>query len=72
MFGSVRVGQNGLIDGRWPGEDIDPVRADSCQDFRDVEGQLGEGGGASNQTGQPPGLVAEGVEERIDDQIFPD
>ena len=39
------------------------------QDHVHVEDRLGDDGGPGHQAGQDPGLVAERVEERVDDQV---
>ena len=64
-----RVVQEGLVEGRRAGEDRDAFRGDVGQDRVDVEHRLGDHRRAPHQAGDHPGLVTEGVEEGVDDQI---
>ena len=51
------------------GEHRDALAGDALEHRVDVEDRLRMDRGAGHQRGEPPGLVAEGVEERVDDQV---
>ena len=63
------VVEDRLEDGRRPGKHADVLVGHPLQDHVDVEHRLGHHGGPGHEAGQDPGLVSEGVEERIDDQV---
>ncbi len=57
------------VDRRRPGEHRDPFLGDPAEHRRHVEHRLGDDRRSLDQGGDEPRLVAEGVEERIDDQV---
>ena len=65
-FGMV---EDRLEDGRRPGQHRDALLRDPGEQTVDVEDRLGHHGGPGHQTGQDARLVAEGVEERVDDEV---
>ena len=66
--GPARVVEDRLEDRRGTRQHRDPLVADPLQDHVHIEHRLGHHRGPGHQAGQDPGLVAEGVEERVDDQ----
>ncbi len=66
---AVRVVEDGLEDGGGAGQDRDLLPLDPLHHLVHVEDRLGDHGGPGHQTGQDAGLVPEGVEEGVDDQV---
>ena len=69
MLTARRVVEDRLVQGRRSREDAHPVDGDAAEDLLDVEDGVGEHGAAHHQPREPAGLVAEGVEERVDDEV---
>ncbi|MNQ73226.1 hypothetical protein D3C85_879500 [compost metagenome] len=68
-FTALRMGKQRLIQRRWPGQHGDAFALHAFEHGLHVEHLLRQEGAATHQRCQPAGLVAEGVEERIDDQV---
>lgn len=67
--GAGGVVQELLMEGGRAGEDGDPLGGDLGERGLHAEDRLGDHRRAAQQTGDDAGLVAEGVEERVDDQV---
>ena len=65
----VGVVEEGLVDRGRPGQRGDGVLGDVRHGHRDVEHRLRDEGGADREAGDDAGLVPEGVEERVDDEV---
>ena len=65
----LRMGQQGLVDSRRAGDHGDFFTLDLRQYRVQIEIQHRQYARATNNCRQPTGLVAEGVEERVDNQV---
>ena len=63
------MGEQGLKEGGRAGQHADPMPFDQAQRALRVEGRLGIDGRPAQERGEPARLVAEGMEEGVDDQI---
>ena len=61
--------EDGLVDGRRPRQRRDPLVGDPLHHRRHVEHGVGNDRRSPQQAGEDPRLEAEGVEERVDDQV---
>ena len=68
VIAPVRIGQERLIQRRRTRQHADPLLLDAVHDLG-VENRFGYDCGARHQGGQDARLVAEGVEERVDDEV---
>ncbi|MDT4844992.1 hypothetical protein FQZ97_789640 [compost metagenome] len=66
---TVGEAEDGLVQGRRARQHSDPFAGDALQHHRHVEHLLRQDAAAAHQRRQPTGLVAEAVEERVDDQV---
>ena len=66
---TVGVVEDLLVEGGRTGEDGDPFGGDVGERGRHAEDRLGDHRRPAQQAGDDAGLVAEGVEERVDDEI---
>src|SRR5580704_5111087 len=69
MFVSVGITQQRLIQGRWSGQHIDALCLDATEYRARIEHGLWHHSGTGHQTREYPSLVAEGMEERVHDQV---
>ena len=62
-------GEQRLVNGRCAGDEADPLGLDQADRLGDIERRHRHDRGAGEQRCDPPGLVAEGVEERVGNQV---
>ncbi|MNI25241.1 hypothetical protein D3C73_788820 [compost metagenome] len=65
----LRMGQQRQVQRRCAGQDADTLTGDALEHLFCVEHRMGQDGRPADQAGQPTGLVAKGMKERVNDQV---